>query len=110
MKVLGCFNSRSKCLKSNLFIKRILFSLALFGHHLIVYSQPEFEIIPPTPNAMKMTEYHAQAPNLYTGTASISIPLHTIDFDGWKLPISLMYISNKKGTTFQLKSIPLITN
>jgi YD repeat-containing protein len=94
-------------LKSNLFIKRILFSLALFGHHLIVYSQPEFEIIPPTPNAMKMTEYHAQAPNLYTGTASISIPLHTIDFDGWKLPISLNYNATGVRTNEEASEVGL---
>lgn len=48
-------------------------------------------IIPPTPNAMKMTEYHAQRPNMYTGTANVSIPLYTIDFDGWKLPLSISY-------------------
>lgn len=49
------------------------------------------EIVPPTPNAMKLTEFHAQKPNLYTGTASVSIPLYSINFDGWTLPISLSY-------------------
>jgi hypothetical protein len=49
------------------------------------------DIIPPTPNAMKMTEYQSQRPNMYTGTANVSIPLYTIDFDGWKLPLSISY-------------------
>ena len=48
-------------------------------------------IVPPTPSAMKMTEYFAQRPNMYTGTANVSVPLYTIDFDGWKLPMSLSY-------------------
>lgn len=49
------------------------------------------EIVPPTPNAMKITEFHAQKPNLYTGTARVAIPLYTINFDGWTLPLSLSY-------------------
>src|SRR5258705_9994393 len=48
-------------------------------------------IVPPSPNAMKMTEYFTQRPNMYTGTANVSVPLYTIDFDGWKLPISVSY-------------------
>lgn len=49
------------------------------------------KIVPAAPNAMKMTEFHAQKPNMYTGTANVSIPLHTINFDGWDLPLSLSY-------------------
>lgn len=49
------------------------------------------KIVPPTPNAMKITEFHAQQPNMYTGTANVSIPLHTIDFDGMPLPLTLSY-------------------
>jgi YD repeat-containing protein len=48
-------------------------------------------IVPPSPNAMKMTEYFGQRPNMYTGTANVSVPLYTIDFDGWKLPLSISY-------------------
>ncbi len=51
----------------------------------------DLKIVPPTPNASKMTEYFSQRPNMYTGTANVSIPLHTIDFDGWSLPISISY-------------------
>lgn len=58
--------------------------------HYKSYSQA-LKIVPPTPNAMKMTEFHAQKPNMYTGTANVSIPLHTIDFDGMELPLSISY-------------------
>ena len=49
------------------------------------------KIVPPVPNAMKMTEYNTQRPNMYTGTASVTIPLYAIDFDGWQLPLSISY-------------------
>ncbi|GAB5476047.1 MAG: hypothetical protein Mars2KO_41460 [Maribacter sp.] len=49
------------------------------------------DVIPPSPMAYEMTRFEAQQPDLYTGTASVSIPLHTIDFDGWQLPLSLSY-------------------
>lgn len=55
-----------------------------------VFSQVD-KIVPPTPNALKMTEYYAQRPNMYTGTASVTIPLHTINFDGWEIPLSISY-------------------
>src|SRR5258706_15163287 len=69
---------------------RLLFILSLVysGYHSLGQST---NIVPPTPNAMKMTEYYAQRPNMYTGTANVSIPLHTIDFDGWQLPLSISY-------------------
>ena len=49
------------------------------------------KIVPPTPNAFKMTDYYSQRPNMYTGTANVNIPLYTIDFDGWQLPLSISY-------------------
>lgn len=49
------------------------------------------EVVPAAPNATKMTEYVAQRPSMYTGTANISVPLYSVDFDGWKLPFSLSY-------------------
>ncbi|MFS4493191.1 hypothetical protein [Maribacter sp. 2308TA10-17] len=45
----------------------------------------------PSPAAYEMTRYDAQLPNLYTGTASVNIPLYTINFDGFNLPLSLSY-------------------
>ncbi len=49
------------------------------------------DFTPPSPTAYALTQFAAQQPALYTGTANISIPLHTMDFDGWSLPISLSY-------------------
>ncbi|MCF6297972.1 MAG: hypothetical protein L3J08_08325 [Flavobacteriaceae bacterium] len=49
------------------------------------------DIVPPSPMAYEMTRFEAQQPSLYTGTANISIPIYTINFDGWKLPLSLSY-------------------
>lgn len=49
------------------------------------------ELVPQTPSAAKMTEYVGQRPAMYTGTANVSIPLYEINFDGWKLPLSLSY-------------------
>jgi hypothetical protein len=74
--------------KRHLFWSLFILICLLVGHH--GYGQST-KIVPPTPNAMKMTEFHAQRPNMYTGTANVSIPLHTINFDGWDLPLSLSY-------------------
>ena len=79
------------------FISKALFLIVLVTGYFSGNAQtPETkfkstDIIPPTPNAMKMTEYQSQRPNMYTGTANVSIPLYTIDFDGWKLPLSISY-------------------
>lgn len=66
----------------------IVFALLLTGYKSFCQIT---NVVPPAPNAMKMTEYYAQRPNMYTGTANVSIPLYTIDFDGWKLPLSISY-------------------
>lgn len=76
---------------------RLLSLFWILGQSLWVSAQTGVDphvtnpIVPPTPNAMKITEFGGQRPNLYTGTASVSIPLYTIDFDGWKLPLTLSY-------------------
>lgn len=49
------------------------------------------KIVPATPNATKITDFYARQPNMYTGTASVSIPLYSINFDGWSLPLSISY-------------------
>lgn len=49
------------------------------------------DFTPPSPTAYSLTQFSAQQPALYTGTANTSIPLYTIDFDGWSLPITLSY-------------------
>ncbi len=49
------------------------------------------DIIPPGPMAYELTRFEVQQPDLYTGTANVNIPLYTINFDGWQLPLSLSY-------------------
>lgn len=74
-----------------------IFAIALFIISFsISYSQNDVDssipdIVPPSPMAYEMTRFEAQQPSLYTGSANVSIPLYTIDFDGWKLPLSLSY-------------------
>lgn len=60
---------------------------------VIAQSQTEslLDVTPPSPTAYELGKFGSDKPNLYTGTASVSIPLYTIDFDGWKLPLSLSY-------------------
>jgi hypothetical protein len=75
-------------MKKILLFKIFVLVLTSLGH--VSFGQT-LKIVPPTPNAMKMTEYYAQRPNMYTGTANVSIPLYTIDFDGMSLPLSISY-------------------
>ena len=67
--------------------------LALLWLPISSYSQA-IEVIPPAPNAAKLGEFQAQRPNLYTGTASVNIPLYTIDFDGWQLTVSSITVDD----------------
>lgn len=77
--------------KSNLMTKGrfLIFSLLVFGIFLQITAQTN--VIPPTPNAHQLTRFEAQQPDLYSGAASVSVPLYAIDFDGWSLPISINY-------------------
>jgi hypothetical protein len=52
---------------------------------------PPINFVPPTPTAAKLFEFQAMQPGMYTGTANVNIPLHTIDFHGWRLSLSLSY-------------------
>lgn len=70
------------------------------------FSQSQ-KIVPPTPNASKITEFHAQKPNMYTGTANVSIPLHTINFDGWDLPLSISYNATGVRTNEEASEVGL---
>jgi YD repeat-containing protein len=65
------------------------------------------KVVPPAPNAAKMTEYHATQPNMYTGTASVSVPLYSIEFDGWQLPVSLSYNATGIRTTEEASEVGL---
>ncbi|MTI38458.1 choice-of-anchor D domain-containing protein [Fulvivirga lutimaris] len=83
------------------FLALILASIFRIG-----FSQ-DLAIIPPTPNTAKITEFQSQKPNLYTGTASVNIPLHTINFDGWNLPLSLNYSGTGVRVTEEASEVGL---
>ncbi len=51
------------------------------------------QIIPPAPNAAKIAQFIEMPTSLYTGSQTLSVPLHTIEFDGVSIPISINYHS-----------------
>lgn len=69
----------------------LIFLLGILQFQAQDPDQKVLDFTPPSPTASELTKFEAQQPNLYTGTASTSIPLYTIDFDGWSLPLSLSY-------------------
>jgi YD repeat-containing protein len=48
-------------------------------------------IVPPSPEAASLGKYADIPVSYYTGVPSINIPLYTIDYEGYLLPISLSY-------------------
>lgn len=83
--------------KKNSHLKKVVNKLCVFtlSCSTYIYAQaPESyfsDYSLPSPTAYEMTRFEAQLPNLYTGTASVAIPLYTIDFDGFQLPITMTY-------------------
>lgn len=55
------------------------------------YTQELPTIIPPSPEATSLAKFTEIPVSHYTGLPNISVPLHTIDFDGLKIPVSLSY-------------------
>ncbi|WP_435624308.1 hypothetical protein [Flagellimonas sp.] len=49
------------------------------------------ELVPPSPDVAQLGQYGATQVGKYTGTANVSIPLHSIDLDGLQIPIALSY-------------------
>ncbi|MEL6919151.1 MAG: hypothetical protein AAFO99_15655, partial [Bacteroidota bacterium] len=49
------------------------------------------ELVPPSPDVAQLGTYGETQVGKYTGTANISVPLHTINFDGLQIPIQLSY-------------------
>ena len=65
------------------------------------------DVIPPSPMAHEITRFDAAQPNLYTGTAQINLPLYTIDFEGWKLPLSINYYATGIQTNQEATEVGL---
>ena len=49
------------------------------------------ELVPPSPDVAQLGQYGATQVGKYTGTANVSVPLHSINFDGLSIPIALSY-------------------
>jgi hypothetical protein len=63
-------------------MRKKLFELKIIFAAILVYSgyssfSQNVAVVPPAPNAMKMTEYYAQHPNMYTGTATVAVPFRS---------------------------------
>ena len=80
--------------------------LAFFGYGQEL-QQKMLDVIPPSPMAHEITRFNAAQPNLYTGTAQINIPLYTIDFEGWQLPLSLNYYATGIQTNQEATEVGL---
>jgi YD repeat-containing protein len=76
-------------------LKRIIFLLIIINPLMNLYSQNQDVAYPHvsvmTPEAAEFAKYADSPVSYYTGTPNISIPLHEIDVDGFKLPINLNY-------------------
>lgn len=70
-----------------LFLATSLISLATYGQDKSYFS----ELVPPSPDVAQLGTYGATQVGKYTGTANVSVPLHTISQDGLQIPIALSY-------------------
>jgi len=55
------------------------------------YSDRIAKFLPPTPNSVAFTKYGSTPVNLSKGTPNITIPIHEINVDGVRIPITLTY-------------------
>lgn len=78
---------------------RALISFILYSTFLIIYAAndipwPEKDIWPESPQAKAIRQVMMPTPAIATGACEFSVPLYTIDVEGFKLPLSLQYRSN----------------
>lgn len=72
----------------------LLFSLIFLACSFSVQAQDIRKpptVVGPSPEAASLGQYGSWPVSLYTGIPQISAPLYTIDFRGYKLPVSLSY-------------------
>ncbi len=74
------------------FILLCFVSLPALPQELI--SPVRSDLIPPAPASSAMIEAQMPKPSLLTGAAAFSIPLYTVEADGFTMPITLQYHSN----------------
>lgn len=101
-------------------IKKITTLFLFFSYYILVAqinkTIPEFT--QPSPDVASLGKYGDLPLDYYTGTANIQVPLHTINFDGLEIPLSLSYNTGGikvaqeatwVGLGWTLSSEPIIT-
>ncbi|MCM1067738.1 MAG: hypothetical protein NC418_09235, partial [Muribaculaceae bacterium] len=76
-----------------------MFALALAALSFAVSAQDYItpvrtDLIPPSPQSAAVVEQQMPRPSLLTGAVDFSLPVYTIEVDGYSLPISLRYHTN----------------
>jgi YD repeat-containing protein len=75
-------------------IRTTFYSIALFASGISsqqVIGQEMPKVIPPSPETATILQHSPVNVSLYTGTPNISVPFHTISYEGVEVPISLSY-------------------
>ena len=78
---------------------RLMLVILLVGGQILVSWGQTREVTPqnqiePSPNAYSMAKYGFMSSDKYTGAHTFALPLHTIDFEGLRIPITLAYSQN----------------
>lgn len=92
-------------------VNKCLFGICLLFSSLDLSSQINktyIDFIPKSPELAAIDQYGNVAVNHATGVPDISIPLHTVKYDGIELPISISYLAtgikvNDSESSFGLK-------
>lgn len=81
-------------LVSSILTRALAMSCVVLFCAFSVYAQTTpLEMIPPAPEPAKLAQFALTPVGPYTGSHSLSVPVHTIDFDGMPINISLSYRS-----------------
>ena len=79
---------------SRLFCLCLILLFTLLASEIVTAQPDEVKIIPPSPNVMAINKYVDVPVSHYTGTAQISVPLHSLEMQNISLPITLSYHSS----------------
>lgn len=72
-------------------MKKLLLTVALILSFLCSSAQNLPVIVPPSPEATSLAKFTEIPISHYTGLPNINVPIHTINFEGLKIPIALSY-------------------
>jgi YD repeat-containing protein len=85
------YNFIHKPTKWKFMIKHLLQLVFLCCITSICQAQNLPEIVPPSPEASSLIKHSEMDVSLYTGLPSISVPFHTISYEGFDVPIGIGY-------------------